>query len=79
LAAPIAAPALRVVRGVAPPALGIPSVDQHLDFRVGDELLPKILIEVVVTPRHDEQPVRHAPEPPSVPRWLRASGRKVGS
>jgi hypothetical protein len=54
LTAPIAAPALGIVQGLVPATLGMPSVDEHLDFWVGGELLPKLFIEVVVAPRHDE-------------------------
>jgi hypothetical protein len=55
------------------------SVDQHLDVRVGGKLLPEIFIEVVVAPRHDEQPVRHALGPPrsAVVALERSEGRKV--
>jgi hypothetical protein len=50
----LAASALRIVRGLALSSVGVPSVDEHLDIWIRGELLPQILVETIIAPRHDE-------------------------
>jgi hypothetical protein len=55
----VAASALRVVRVLALSPLCMPSVDEHLDVWIGVKLLPQIVEETIMAPRHDEQPMRY--------------------
>ena len=59
LAPPLAAPTLRFVRVLAPPPLGQPPIDEHVDVRISQELSPQIFVDLGMTSGHDEQIARH--------------------
>jgi hypothetical protein len=65
LTTPLAAPTLGLVRVLGPSPLGHPSIDEHLDLRISQELPLQIRENVGMTGGHDEQITQHLPVLPA--------------